>query len=65
MKSKVLNKTVKLLEFDLVKTKQNLGEALNAVYDFERKNQVLRRILEEKGKYNKLCQTPFSNILCV
>ena len=38
---KSLKKTIKLLELDLVKTKQNLGEAMNAVYEYERKNQIL------------------------
>ena len=34
---KQLRKTLKVLELDLVKTKQNLGEAMNAVYEYERK----------------------------
>lgn len=34
---KALKRTVKVLELDLVKTKQNLGEAMNAVYEYERK----------------------------
>ena len=34
---KSLKRQVKMLEYDLVKTKQNLGEALNAVYEYERK----------------------------
>lgn len=34
---KSLKRQVKMLEYDLVKTKQNLGEAMNAVYEYERK----------------------------
>ena len=38
---------MKVLECDLVKTKQNLGEALNAVYEYEQKNQILiNKLLE-------------------
>ena len=34
---KQLRKTIKVLELDLVKTKQNLGETMNAVYEYEQK----------------------------
>ena len=44
---KSLKKTVKVLELDLVKTKQNLGEVMNAVYDYEKKNSVLIEMLKK------------------
>ena len=46
---KQLRKTIKILELDLVKTKQNLGEAMNAVYEYERKNTILIEKLQEHG----------------
>jgi len=61
---KSLKKTIKLLELDLVKTKQNLGnclsflrfliklhigEAMNAAYDYEKKNSILIEKLKENN----------------
>ncbi len=41
------------LEDELVKTKQNMGEALNAAYEFERQNKELERLMEAVKKKKK------------
>ncbi len=45
---------IEALEVELVRTKQDLGEALNAVNDFELKNIDLHRKLEKAMALNAL-----------
>ena len=40
---KILKSQYTAMELDLVKTKQNFAEALNAVYEYEKKNTYLKQ----------------------
>jgi len=59
--AKQLTTTVSQLELEVVRAKQDLGEALNAAYLYEQENKRLSKVLEEGNYYPKIEENHFNN----